>query len=74
MKEDNVVIQKVGGQIYDGVEPGLKFLARKTPLFIVSNCQAGYIETFLDFSGLGPFFQDFECWGYGGGSGCCEKL
>jgi phosphoglycolate phosphatase len=34
---------------------------RRVPLFIVSNCQAGYIETFLRWS-AGPFI-DFECWG-----------
>src|SRR5204863_100821 len=33
------------------------------PLFIVSNCQAGYVETFYRWSGLGPCFRDFECWG-----------
>jgi hypothetical protein len=35
-------------------------------LFIVSNCQAGYIEIFLRHSGLGALFTDFECWGNSG--------
>jgi phosphoglycolate phosphatase len=32
-------------------------------LFIVSNCQAGYIETFLEFAAVSNLFIDFECWG-----------
>src|SRR6185369_13806834 len=32
-------------------------------LFIVSNCQRGYVETFLQWSKLAPAFVDFECWG-----------
>lgn len=30
---------------------------------IVSNCQAGYIETFLSWSELTRHFADIECWG-----------
>jgi phosphoglycolate phosphatase len=63
MEEDNLVVEKMGGKIYEGVESGLKALAERVPLFIVSNCQSGYIETFLKFSGFGKFFKDFECWG-----------
>ncbi|MDE7279616.1 MAG: HAD hydrolase-like protein, partial [Oscillospiraceae bacterium] len=29
--------------------------------FIVSNCQSGYIETFLEYHKLGKYFADFEC-------------
>jgi phosphoglycolate phosphatase len=38
-------------------------LAQRLPLFIVSNCQAGYIEIFLAQSGLAGSVRDFECWG-----------
>ena len=31
--------------------------------FIVSNCQSGYIETFLRLNHLEDFFEDIECWG-----------
>jgi phosphoglycolate phosphatase len=37
-------------------------------MMIVSNCQQGYIEAFLAWSGLGPHFVDFECWGNTGRS------
>lgn len=50
-----------GGTLYDGVEDTLKKLAARCPLFIVSNCQSGYIEGFLAVTGLGQYFTDFTC-------------
>jgi hypothetical protein len=45
-----------GGLLYPGVREGLAQLKEKYPLFIVSNCQSGYIETFiLGRSGTGQF-------------------
>ena len=38
-------------------------MSRRLPLFIVSNCQAGYIEAFLGRNGMDKHFRDFECWG-----------
>jgi phosphoglycolate phosphatase len=61
--EDVRLVAEVGGALYPGVEDGLERLSRRFPLFIVSNCQAGYIETFLDRSGTRRYFRDFECWG-----------
>lgn len=62
-KEDNRLIAERGGTLYPGVAEGLAALAAQYPLFIVSNCQAGYIEIFLATTGFGPMFRDFECWG-----------
>ncbi|MGH7306843.1 MAG: HAD family hydrolase, partial [Candidatus Rokuibacteriota bacterium] len=42
---------------------GVRRLCARYPLFIVSNCQSGYIETFFQWSRLGGCFRDFECWG-----------
>ena len=39
----------------------LETLSREYPLAIVSNCQTGYIETFLDTMGVGAYFVDHEC-------------
>ncbi|MET0389243.1 MAG: HAD hydrolase-like protein, partial [Polyangiales bacterium] len=50
-EEDNRMIEEHGGVIYPGVAEGLAELVRVFPLFIVSNCQAGYIELFLRKSG-----------------------
>jgi phosphoglycolate phosphatase len=61
--EDNLAIARDGGQLYPGVQTDVRALAQRYPLFIVSNCQAGYIELFLRSSGLGEQFRDFECWG-----------
>jgi phosphoglycolate phosphatase len=61
--EDVRLIGERGGDLFPDVDVGLRRLAARYPLFIVSNCQAGYIETFQRWSGLGAFFRDFECWG-----------
>jgi phosphoglycolate phosphatase len=61
--EDNRAIAELGGVLYPGVPDGLARLQARFPLFIVSNCQAGYIETFFASSGLAKLFCDFECWG-----------
>ena len=61
--EDVRLIGERGGDLFPHVDAELRRLAARYPLFIVSNCQAGYIETFQRWSGLGPCFRDFECWG-----------
>jgi phosphoglycolate phosphatase len=61
--EDSLAIEKLGGAIYLGVRDALPLLAKEYPLFIVSNCQSGYIETFLKLTGFDPYFKDFECFG-----------
>lgn len=52
-----------GGRLYPGVAETLPCLAETYPLYIVSNCQCGYIEAFLRLSGLSPFFKDWLCFG-----------
>jgi phosphoglycolate phosphatase len=68
--EDNRMIEQHGGVLYPGVAEGLVQLARKYPLFIVSNCQRGYIELFLRTrvleTPLEALFVDWECWGDSG--------
>ena len=61
--EDNRAVAELGGTLFDDVEAGLRQLCARYPLYIVSNCQAGYIETFFQWSRLGGYFRDFECWG-----------
>ena len=63
MTEDNRMIDAMGGVLYDGVAEGLIQLAATVKLFIVSNCQSGYIETFLRLNQFEPLFEDVECWG-----------
>jgi phosphoglycolate phosphatase len=66
--EDVLCIEAHGGELYPGVRAGLSQLAAQQPLFIVSNCQAGYVELFLRSHGFRELFSDFECWGNTGRS------
>ena len=61
--EDNAAIAELGGELFDDVASGIATLSARYPLYIVSNCQSGYIETFFRWSRLGGCFRDFECWG-----------
>ncbi len=61
--EDTRMIDQRGGLLYEGVADGLFQLHLTHRLFIVSNCQSGYIETFLKLNGFESIFEDFECWG-----------
>lgn len=56
-------IKESGGVLYHGLEETLMALEPKYDLYIVSNCQAGYIEAFYAYHGLGVYFKDFECSG-----------
>lgn len=47
--------------LYPELEETLQALSQKYRLFIVSNCQAGYIEVFLETSGLGGYFEGHLC-------------
>lgn len=49
-----------GGILYPQLEETLLALSKKFRLFIVSNCQEGYIETFYAFHKLEKYFLDFE--------------
>ena len=40
--------------------PTLNLLKEKYSLFIVSNCQDGYVQSFLEFHGFAEIFDDFE--------------
>lgn len=51
-----------GGVFYDGVIQGIKELAKKYKLFLVSNCQEWYLNLFFGFSGLRPVLTGFDCY------------
>lgn len=52
---------KKSAPLYPQLENTLKELSARFPLFIVSNCQAGYIEVFLESTGLGHYFKGHLC-------------
>ena len=60
---ENDYLRKHGGVLYPDLEKTLIRLKKKYHLYIVSNCQSGYIEAFLDFYGFGKYFDDIECYG-----------
>ncbi|MNC58677.1 Phosphoglycolate phosphatase [compost metagenome] len=55
-----VCLAEQGGRLFEQLEEVLKVLSAKYKLFIVSNCQAGYIEAFYKYHQLQKYFADFE--------------
>ncbi len=49
--------------LYPDIRETVAALAGTHRLFIVSNCQSGYIELFLRKTGLGKYVTDIECFG-----------
>lgn len=60
---ENDYLSRHGGILYPDLEDTFIRLKEKYALFIVSNCQSGYIETFLEYYGFGKYFDDIECYG-----------
>ena len=58
-----VLIPQMGGILYDGVKEGLKLLAEKYQIFILSNCAAGVIRQFIDWSGIDEHIKDEFAYG-----------
>jgi phosphoglycolate phosphatase len=56
-------IEADGGALYPGVSTGLHKLVDSCKLFIVSNCQDWYLESFLSHSSLRHLFADWESHG-----------
>lgn len=58
---ENQVLETKCGILYPYLEEVLSYLSKRYPLFLVSNCQSGYIEAFLKVTGFGKYFKDFTC-------------
>ena len=57
-------LRTAGGTPYPDLEEVLRELTGAGYLlFIVSNCQKGYIESFLEWTKTGQYFSDIECFG-----------
>ncbi|XKH50644.1 HAD family hydrolase [Chryseomicrobium palamuruense] len=57
---DQKLIRQKGGKPFDDLEATLKLLAKQHDLYIVSNCEDGYIEAFYEAHGLESYFKDYE--------------
>lgn len=60
---ENDYLETHPGVLYKGVVETFKALSEKTGLYIVSNCQCGYIELFLRAAGLEHCVKDHLCFG-----------
>ncbi len=62
-ENENKYLRKNGGYIYKNTIKTLKDLSKNYNLYIVSNCQSGYIEAFLEHYSIEEYFKDYECSG-----------
>lgn len=60
---ENDYLRENGAYLYPNLIETLTVLKEKYHLYIVSNCQAGYIESFLDHYKLWDIIEDIECFG-----------
>lgn len=58
---ENKWVETAPCHVYEGSIDTIKELSKDYKLFIVSNCQSGYIEAYLKNTGLGEYFTDFTC-------------
>ena len=65
-REENEYLRTHGAIVYPKVEETFQKLREKYHLYIVSNCQSGYIEAFLEYYGYGKYIEDIECYGNNG--------
>ena len=61
--EQLAILENTKNITYDSVIQTLQKLYTKLPLFIVSNCQSGYIELVMEKNGITQYIKDFECFG-----------
>ncbi|MCQ2610601.1 MAG: HAD family hydrolase [Treponema sp.] len=57
------VVANIGGKLYPHIRETIEALSKKYNLYIVSNCQSGYIETMLRVTKMEQFFKDHACYG-----------
>lgn len=64
--EHDFIAENTKDLSYEGMRETMHELAKGNRLFIVSNCQDGYIELVIEKNGLGKLISDFECFGHTG--------
>jgi phosphoglycolate phosphatase len=62
-KSELDILHTKGGELYPALNETLSYLSERYRLFIVSNCQSGYIEVFLKLSQMGHYFSGHQCYG-----------
>lgn len=56
-------LRQNGAALYEGIIETLKELSKDFNLFVVSNCEDGYIQAFIEHYELQGVIKDFECAG-----------
>ena len=62
-EEENEYLRIHGATLYPDIRRTMEQLKKKYHLYIVSNCQSGYIEAFLDYYKQHDLIEDTECYG-----------
>jgi len=57
------ILHSKGGDFYPALTETLTYLKSKYRLFIVSNCQLGYIDVFLNMENMASYFEGHQCYG-----------
>ena len=60
---ENDYLRRHGGVLYPDIRKTMEKLKVNYHLYIVSNCQACYIEAFLDYYKFHDLIEDIECYG-----------
>ena len=60
---ENEYLLRTGGNLFPAVKEVVNEVSSRYPVFVVSNCQSGYIEAFISAHGFDGIFKDHICWG-----------
>ena len=61
--EHDAIVANTKDITFPGVRETLHELSKKAGLYIVSNCQDGYIEIVMQKNGITDIIRDYECFG-----------
>ena len=62
-KHEHEYLDRESGRLYPEILETIREIAKSHKVFIVSNCQAGYIELFIEKTGIGDVVTDHVCLG-----------
>lgn len=66
--EHEDLVENTDNLLFPDVKETIMKLSERYRLFIVSNCQCGYIELFMKKAGIEQYIEDYECFGNTGKS------
>lgn len=59
-KEENAALLEHGGILFPKLEETLEELSKDYHLYVVSNCQDGYVQAFIQYHKMDKYFEDIE--------------